>query len=124
MKNLLTIIEENNITYEKEKNKNEIIKAIQDYVSNTCFDVIEDVNANNVKLIDLGINLKNECNNLFETVDLQSIDIILLENQISPIANRMKTIQGMLAQYFIDNGNYNIEFISSANKLKLFLNNE
>tara|TARA_Y100000389_G_scaffold10942_2_gene10147 strand:- start:2610 stop:3422 length:813 start_codon:yes stop_codon:yes gene_type:complete len=124
IKNLLVIIEENNITYEKEKNKNEIIKTIEDHVSNTCFDIIEDVNANNVKLIDLGINLKNECNKLFETIDLHSIDIILLENQISPIANRMKTIQGMIAQYFIDNGNYNIEFISSANKLKLFLNNE
>ena len=46
--------------------------------------------------------------------------MILLENQISPIANRMKTIQGMIAQYFIDSGNYNIEFISAANKLKLF----
>ena len=32
----------------------------------------------------------------------------------------MKTIQGMIAQYFIDSGNYNIEFISAANKLKLF----
>ena len=105
----------------KKKKKKEIIKTIEEYVSNTCFDVIEDVNANNVKLIDLGINLKNECNNLFETVDLKSIDMILLENQISPIANRMKTIQGMVAQYFIDNGNYNIEFISSANKLKLFI---
>ena len=50
--------------------------------------------------------------------------MIIIENQISPIANRMKTIQGMIAQYFIDNGNYNIEFISSANKLKLFLNNK
>ena len=26
----------------------------------------------------------------------------------------------MLAQYFIDRGNYNIEFMSAANKLKLF----
>ena len=124
MKNLLTIIEENNIKYEREKNKNEIIKTIEEYVSNNCFDVIEDINANNVKLIDLGINLKNECNKLFQVIDIESLNMILLENQISPIANRMKTIQGMIAQYFIDNGNHNIEFISSANKLKLFLNNE
>ena len=34
----------------------------------------------------------------------------------------MKTIQGMIAQYFIDCNNYNIEFMSSANKLKLFNN--
>lgn len=124
IKNLLNIIEENNITYEKEKNKNEIIKTIEEYVCKNCFDTIEDVNANNVKLIDLGINIKIEFNKLFQTIDLQSINMILLENQISPIANRMKTIQGMTAQYFIDNGNHNIEFISSVNKLKLFLNNE
>ena len=68
MKNLLTIIEENDITYEKEKNKNEIIKTIEEYVCNNCFDIIEDVNANNVRLIDLGINLKNECNKLFEII--------------------------------------------------------
>jgi hypothetical protein len=38
----------------------------------------------------------------------------------------MKTIQGMLAQYFIMRGvpNCKIEFISSANKLKLFLTKE
>ena len=36
----------------------------------------------------------------------------------------MKTIQGMLAQYFIDNGNYNIEFISASNKLKILNDNK
>ena len=49
-----------------------------------------------------------------------------MENQISPIAGRMKTVQGMLAQYFIMKSPANsenspsIEFISSANKLKDF----
>jgi hypothetical protein len=49
------------------------------------------------------------------------LDKIILENQISPIANRMKTIQGMIAQYFINSNNYNIHFISATNKLKSFL---
>ena len=50
-----------------------------------------------------------------------SITHVLIENQISPIANRMKTIQGMLAQYFImTNESAQIAFISSANKLKQF----
>ena len=31
----------------------------------------------------------------------------------------MKTLQGMIAQYFIDHGNYNIIFMSAINKLKL-----
>jgi len=52
--------------------------------------------------------------------DINYLDFAIIENQISPIANRMKTIQGMLAQYFIMiNENIHIEFISSANKLKL-----
>ena len=49
----------------------------------------------------------------------QPIDKVIIENQISPIANRMKTIQGMIAQYFImKNNNISIEFVSSVNKLK------
>ena len=51
---------------------------------------------------------------------ISTIDIVIIENQISPIANRMKTIQGMIAQYFIMRGNPHIAFISSANKLKMF----
>ena len=50
-------------------------------------------------------------NELFKTIDLSTIDIILLENQISPIANRMKTLQGMIAQYFIINNNHGIHII-------------
>ena len=34
----------------------------------------------------------------------------------------MKTVQGMVAQYFIDNKNYNIVFVSSINKLSQFTN--
>jgi hypothetical protein len=45
-----------------------------------------------------------------------------IENQISTIATRMKTIQGMCAQYFIMkcSNEIIIEFISSVNKLKDF----
>ena len=44
---------------------------------------------------------------------------------MSLIATRMKTIQGMLAQYFImrDN-NIQIEFISSTNKLSFLKENQ
>lgn len=51
-----------------------------------------------------------------------TVDIVILENQISPIAGRMNTIQGMLAQYFIMRPDISlipkIEFISSSGKLK------
>tara|TARA_B100000214_G_C23941972_1_gene616157 strand:- start:482 stop:1291 length:810 start_codon:yes stop_codon:yes gene_type:complete len=124
MKNIIQIAEQNEIVFDKNINKQELIKTLEDYISNNCFDVIENINANNINLIDIGINLKMECNKLFSTFPINEIDMIILENQISPIANRMKTIQGMIAQYFIDSGNYNIEFMSAANKLKLFMENK
>jgi hypothetical protein len=45
---------------------------------------------------------------------------VIIENQISPIATRMKTIQGMLVQYFVMSpvNVKNVEFISASNKLK------
>ena len=52
--------------------------------------------------------------------DMALLDHIIIENQISPIANRMKTLQGMIAQYFIMRDKPTISFISSANKLKMF----
>ena len=123
IKNLQELANEYAISYNKNILKKELINQLLDYMNNKCFDIIETPNANNVNLINIGITLKLELNKIFTDDDLKNIDLILLENQISPIANRMKTIQGMIAQYFIDRGNYNIEFISASNKLKLF-NNE
>ena len=122
--NLSKLIEQHQIKIEKPINKASLIKLLEEYLNTTCFEAIESVNANNVNLIDIGISIKNELNELFKNFDLSSIDQIILENQISPIANRMKTIQGMISQYFIDCNNYNIKFISATNKLKPFINKE
>ena len=96
------------------------MNIIIEHYKNNFLEKIESVNANNVNIIDLGINIFHEFNKLFKIINLKSIDYILIENQIGPIANRMKTIQGMVAQYFINNNINNIEFISPINKLKLF----
>jgi hypothetical protein len=122
--NLSTLIEQYQIKIEKPINKSSLIKLLEEYLNSTCFEAIESVNANNVNLIDIGISIKNELNELFKNYELSSIDQIILENQISPIANRMKTIQGMISQYFIDCNNYNIKFISATNKLKPFISKE
>lgn len=122
--NLSSLIEKYDLKMEKPINKAGLIKTLEDYLNTTCFEAIENVNANNVNLIDLGISLKNELNELFNNYDLASIDQIIIENQISPIANRMKSIQGMISQYFIDCNNHNIVFISATNKLKAFLNKD
>jgi hypothetical protein len=50
--------------------------------------------------------------------------MILIENQLSSIAVRMKTLQGMLTQYFIMRGYKSIEYIGSQNKLKLFMDKD
>jgi hypothetical protein len=48
------------------------------------------------------------------------IDMMIIENQISTLASRMKTLQGMITQYFIMKQVQQIEFISASCKLKLF----
>lgn len=74
--------------------------------------------AGDVDLVTLGYSLKR----LLETKEtMDGITHVIIENQISPIATRMKTLQGMLAQYYIMKDSTDslvLEFISSSNKLK------
>ena len=103
------------------RSKTELLNILDDYFSKNMLEPIvkaKKINAGDTNLITIGKNLKNE---LMKINELEHIDIVFIENQISPIANRMKTIQGMLAQYFImTNENTNIEFVSSGHKLKQF----
>ena len=100
------------------KLKQQYIDVITDHINDTFFDVIQEKNANNMTLIELGKNMMSQFDTLFQEY---KIDVVLIENQISPIANRMKTVQGMIAQYFIMRDVDNIEFISAANKLKGYI---
>jgi hypothetical protein len=106
------------IKYEKPIKKNELVSLINDYIYNTCFESIENTNASKIDLVTIGRNLQSKFDTILDE-HLSTIDKVIIENQISPIANRMKTIQGMIAQYFImKNNNISIEFVSSINKLK------
>ena len=98
--------------------KEGILDMVIKTMSNKFLDSIgEQQSANEISMIDIGIAIKNE----FDKLPLMmSADKIIIENQISPIANRMKTIQGMIAQYFIMNNKNNISFISASNKLKAY----
>ena len=49
------------------------------------------------------------------------LDCVLVENQIGPLALRMKTLQGMIMQHFIERNCSIIEEISPLNKLKKYL---
>lgn len=100
----------------KELKKN-LIEKLERYVKDKCLQKIKKTNANHVNLVDIGRSINEK---LTQEYGLYDIDVVLIENQISPIANRMKTVQGMIAQYFIDKQIYDIHFVSSINKLKDF----
>lgn len=118
MQKLLEIVKKYDIEYEKSSKKNDLISLINQYTYENYFQKIETTNANKVNLINIGSNIKTKFNNLFSQED--TIDYVIIENQIGPIANRMKTIQGMIVQYFIMSPIFveNIEFVSASNKLK------
>jgi hypothetical protein len=91
------------------------------YYETHCFEPIQNKKrrtAGETDLISVGKRMKEQLNNI---ENIQDIKYAIIENQISPIATRMKTVQGMLAQYFIMlNEEIIIEFVSSSHKLKQF----
>lgn len=106
------------LTYEPKIKKTELATLINEYIDKIYLDVIERKNANDIDLFFVGKMLKTKFNELFQEYDC--INTVIIENQIGPLAIRMKTIQGMLVQYFIMSHLKveNIQFVSSANKLK------
>ena len=115
--------------------KDELLALITTYLAEKTLEKITAVSANEMTLIQMGVQLVKEFDRVLDDKLLGDkllddkllvgnsiglLDKIVIENQISPIANRMKTLQGMIAQYFIMRGNPQIAFISSANKLKMF----
>jgi len=101
--------------------KNDVLKLCQEFIDTKCFELLVDPVAklaNDVNLIQIGKSIKE---NFGKLESFRGITHVVIENQISTIATRMKTIQGMLAQYFImTDSNIVIEFVSSMNKLKQF----
>jgi len=75
--------------------------------------------AHDLDLITYGRNLMKHLDILLSSID-GPIDMMIVENQISTLASRMKTLQGMITQYFIMKDVPMIEFISASCKLKLF----
>jgi hypothetical protein len=118
IKNLYELAEKYNIKYEDPIKKTDLVALINNYIFEKCFDPIDATNASKVDLITIGRIIKIKLDKLLSE-HLMSLTHVVIENQISPIANRMKTIQGMIAQYFImRNDNVSIDFVSSSNKLK------
>ena len=115
---LFEIADKYGVKYEKKIKKVELLANINEYIKQNYLQEIEVKKAADVNLYNIGINIKTHFDKLFS--DEVCIDSVIIENQISPIATRMKTIQGMLVQYFVmcPLNVKNVEFISASNKLK------
>jgi hypothetical protein len=130
----------------RQKNtKEQMLDMIQQELTTKYLEHIENVRADEIDLLTLGKNMMIELDKFIDPftdismsqntrdardprdlgkmggLEKYKIDIVIIENQISTIASRMKTLQGMIAQYFIMRGTPCIEFISAANKLKMFM---
>lgn len=76
------------------------------------------ISAASMDLITIGRNMHRRFDALPHLA--AGLDVVIIENQLGTLATRMKTLQGMITQYFIMRGVPDIRFISATNKLKLF----
>jgi len=109
--------------------KTEILQRVEKWLSEELLEPVdapEKKNAKKTHLVELGTAMKRRFRE-YLTPYMNRIETVLLENQISPIAGRMNTIQGLVAQTFImmkeDGEAIDIEFVSSSGKLKKYKNN-
>jgi hypothetical protein len=118
IKKLCEIAENLGIKYEPKIKKVDLSNLIKDYLNVHYFDCIETRKASEVNLFNIALNIKKKFNCLFENEI--KIDNVIIENQIGPLAIRMKTIQSMIVQYFVMSNVAvdHIESISASNKLK------
>jgi hypothetical protein len=104
--------------------KVDMISFMDSFCQTRCLEKVgatKSVKAGEIDLITIGKSIKQALDQI--SSNLEEITHVIIENQISTIATRMKTIQGMLAQYFImrNPADTHIEFVSSHNKLKGFV---
>ena len=114
---LKSYMDSHGIVYTIDDTKPEILLKIKTYLAGCLLVVVKKESANDMNMVPMGERLFAAFN---AAINLEGIDHICIENQIGPIANRMKSLQGMISMYFIMRGKINISSISATNKLKLF----
>ena len=117
IESLISLANEYKITIDDNGKKNVILKTVIDFFDTNMMEKTNKTSADSLDLVTIGISLKKEFDKI---IPLVNIDQVIIENQIGPIANRMKMIQGMIAQYFIMCGIPTVTCVSSMNKLKAF----
>ena len=114
---LKTLADKYSINYTTPILKTNLLSFIQLFKKEKClYPLIKE--KTDTSLVNISINMTHIFDSLFKD---HNIDCVLIENQISKIASTMKTIQGMITQYFVMIHIHNIHYVSSYNKLKLYI---
>jgi len=106
----------------KKLSKSQLLNKIHGHCKFAYLNLVtkKKVNAKDISLVEIGSRLVIAFDKVKHMMNMRNTTV-LIENQISPLANRMKTIQGMITQYFIMNLVHDVIFVSSINKLKDFV---
>jgi len=101
----------------KKSKKQDYIDHFINDLSNNYLTPILQTNSKSIDFVTYGKRIKSAFD---EILSKTNIDCMIIENQIGPLALRMKMIQGMIMQHFIEIGCPCIKEISPSNKLKDF----
>jgi hypothetical protein len=104
IQNLIDLADKYKIKYDSPAKKSALIGLLTEFANQNCYTQIEKSSAPKVNLVTIGRNIQHKFDDILAD-HLLTINTIIIENQIGPIANKMKTIQGMLSQYFIMKNN-------------------
>lgn len=117
---LKKIAEKYEIKFENPILKKTLIDRLEDFKREKCLIPIKEEKVDS-SLVGMSISMTHIFDDIFKD---HKIDCVLIENQISKIASTMKTIQGMITQYFVMIKVEDIHYVSSYNKLKLFVSSK
>lgn len=98
----------------KKHTKSVLLDSIKKELINNYLMPVVIKKTSSISLVDYGIALKEK---FTDTFNYEEVDKVIIENQIGPLALRMKTLQGMITQHFIEQGITDIEMINASNKL-------
>ena len=118
---LKALAKKNDYSISKGSKKADYINYIIADLSNNYLNPIINTNSKTINCVTFGRRIKLEFDLLLAKTN---IDCMIIENQIGPLALRMKMVQGMIMQHFIEIGCECIKEISPANKLKDFISNK
>lgn len=104
----------------KKHTKSVLLDAIKKELINNYLMPVIIKKTTSISLVEYGISLREK---FMDTFNYEEVDKVIIENQIGPLALRMKTLQGMITQHFIEHGINDIEMISASNKLSQMVGN-